>query len=235
MTISLFVFNSCGDDFEGTEELNYVTFGKSTYSAGVDVNGTAVVEIPVYTTNIVSSDRTFNVSVDQTKTNAAAGSYTVPTTVTVEGGKNEGILSVSLSDLNLGIGVNKLVISFDAAPELFKGGSTTINYIQNCTEVTGTLDITFDSYSSETSWEFIDSLGGVVLASPDYPDGKAPVSESITLCAGRDYTLVFYDSYGDGMNDGVNLGSYTLTIDGVVKVTGGGGFGDSESTAFDTK
>jgi hypothetical protein len=36
------------------------------------------------------------------------------------------------------------------------------------------------------------------------------------------------------MNDGTNLGSYTLTISGVVKATGGGSFGASESTDFDT-
>ncbi len=63
---------------------------------------------------------------------------------------------------------------------------------------------------------------------------KRPVSESIILCAGRDYTLVFYDEFSDGMDDGATLGSYTLTIGGVVKATGGGAFGASESNSFDT-
>ena len=36
------------------------------------------------------------------------------------------------------------------------------------------------------------------------------------------------------MDDGDNIGSYTLTIGGVEKVSGGGAFGASESSSFDT-
>ena len=80
----------------------------------------------------------------------------------------------------------------------------------------------------------IDSLGGVVASGGGYSRGQTPISEIITLCGGRDYTLVFYDAYGDGMNDGATLGSYTLTIGGVEKASGGGSFGASESNSFDT-
>lgn len=212
--------------------LDYVTFGTDTYSAGVDPGGSTTVDIPVYTAKVSGAATTFNVTVDGS--NAAAGSYDVPASVTIAAGTNEGILTVSLSDVNLGIGVNRINITFEDVAGAYHGESTTLEYIQNCNEVTATLDITFDYYASETSWEFIDALGGVV-ATKGYSDGESPVSESITLCAGRDYTLVFYDAYGDGMNDGDNLGSYSLTIGGTVKATGGGNFGASESNSFDTK
>lgn len=214
--------------------LDYVTFGTDTYSTGVDPGGSTTFDIPVYTAKVNSAATTYNVTVDGS--NAAAGSYDVPASVTIEGGTNEGILTVSLSDVNLGIGVNKITINFENVVGLNNGGSTTLEYIQNCNEVTGTLDITFDYYAEETGWQIIDALGGVVMSKPEgsYANGQAPVSENITLCAGRDYTLTFTDAYADGMNDGDNLGSYSLTIGGAVKATGGGSFGASESNTFDT-
>ncbi|WP_408025446.1 hypothetical protein [Tenacibaculum sediminilitoris] len=43
--------------------------------------------------------------------------------------------------------------------------STTVNYIQNSSEISEILDITSDGYGSETSWKILDSSGGVVKAS----------------------------------------------------------------------
>lgn len=222
---------SCEDTYL-PPTLDYITFGKTAYSTGVDVGGSTTVDIPVYTGAAASTDTSFNVIVDGS--GAADGSYSVPSSVTIAGGTNEGTLSVNLSDVNLGIGVNKVTVSFESAAGFSYGDPVSIDYIQNCNEITATLDITFDYWASETSYEFIDALGGVVASGGGYGDGQGPVSESITLCAGRDYTLVFYDVFADGMNDGTNVGSYSLTIGGVVVVTGGGSFGASESNAFDT-
>jgi len=230
---SLFVFNGCDEETPSTSDLNYVTFGGDMFSAGVDVGGSTTVDIPVYTTEIAGSAKTFNLTVDGS--DAATGSYNVPASVVIEAGTNKGTLSVTLSDVDLGIGVNIITIDFEEVDGLINGGSTAIEYTQNCTEVTATLDISFDYYSSETGWYIVDSLGGVVLSNQYGSDGIWTTSENLSLCSGRDYTLVFTDAYGDGMDDGTNLGSYTLTIGGAVKVTGGGGFGASESNAFDTK
>ncbi|GAA4280834.1 hypothetical protein [Gaetbulibacter aestuarii] len=236
--LALFTIQSCEDSLLEAD-LNYVAFGKASYSTSVPVSGSTTVDIPVYTSNITGADRTFNVAVDAANSTAAAGSFTVPGSVTIPGGTNEGTLSVALSDVDLGIGNNAVVIKFDMAEEgLNTGSSTTVNYIQQCEEITATLDINFDYYSEETGWYITDALGGTVVEAEagtyaDYKRGS--VSESITLCAGRDYTLVFTDEFSDGMDDGGVLGDYTLTIGGVVKVTGGGAFGASESTAFDTK
>jgi len=232
LLVSISLLN-CEDTLEPSA-LDYIAFGTDKYSTGVDPGGSTTFDIPVYTAKVYSAAKTFNVIVDGS--NAAAGSYDVPASVTVAAGTNEGILTVSLSDVNLGIGVNKIKINFEDVAGAYHGESTTLEYVQNCNEVTVTLDFNFDYYSDETGWFISDSLGGVV-ASKDaggYARGIWTASESIVLCSGRDYTLTVTDRYEDGMDDGTNLGSYTLTFGGVVKATGGGSFGASESNSFDT-
>lgn len=232
LTVSLFAFFGCekNEDIIAISEIDYVTFGNSAYSAGVDPGGTANVDVPVFVSNISSADRSFNVSVDPSS-DAAAGSYDMPATVAIPSGTNAGMLTVALSDVNLGIGVNNLVINLDLADGQFNGGSTTISYVQNCTEVTATLEITFDAYPEESGWYIEDALGGIVAsaAAGDYA-GQASATESIVLCSGRDYTFVFTDSWGDG-----TAGSYSLTVGGTEKASGGnsGNF-TSDPTAFDT-
>lgn len=238
LIIFSFVFLQNCEDEQFESSLMYVSFGDSTYSTGVDVGGSTTIDVAVYTSQIVASDVSFNVVVDASS-NAASGSYTVPSTVTVPSGSNKGVLTVALTDTNLGIGINKLVLKFDSVTAGYgNGGSTTVEYVQNCTEVTGTLALTFDRWGSEVSWNIKDALGGVVASGGGYSDTGSGTSTSdtiqITLCAGRSYTFTALDAYGDGWG---SVGSYTLTIGGVVKVSGDGtlgGTGVSETTSFNT-
>lgn len=238
---SIILFHSCEDD-QFSSSLAYVSFGDTTYSTGVDVAGSTTIDVTVYTSKIVASNVTFNVVVDESS-NAAAGSYDVPSSVTVPSGSNKGTLTIGLSDVNLGIGVNRLVLNFDSVAAGYdNGGSTSVEYIQNCTEVTGTVDLTFDRWGSEVSWNIKDVLGDVVASGGGYSDTGSGTSTSdtinITLCAGRTYTFTTTDAYGDGWG---SVGNYTLTIGGVVKVTGDGSLMDnggngsiSASAPFDT-
>lgn len=232
--LTVVAFTSCEEEMPAGQGANYITFGKTTYSTGVDVGGTKTFDIPIYTANITGSDRSFDISVLPTST-AAAGSYVVPSSVLVPAGSNEGILSVTLSDNNLGIGVNALRLSFEVVDGLSRGPNTVLSYIQNCTEVTATLTFAFDGYASEVRWRVVDVLGGVVASKPyaSYADGQASATETITLCAGRNYTLIVDDQYGDGLSWPTN-GSFRLTIGGVVKATGGGDYGASISLPFNT-
>ncbi|WP_339884689.1 hypothetical protein [Polaribacter vadi] len=236
LALTVLIYTGCEDEVPTPQSTNYIAFGDSSYSTGIDIGGATSVAVPVFTANVSGSDRSFDVSVDPAS-NAAAGSYTVPSSIVIPANSNTANLTVALTDTNLGIGVNNLTLNFVAAESLSTGASTTISYIQNCTEVTLTLDIEFDLYAEETGWAITDALGGVVAskAAESYVRGNAPVTETIVLCAGREYTLTFTDVYSDGMDDGTNLGSYTLSLDGETKVTGGGAFGASEATAFDTK
>ena len=237
---SIFLFQSCeNDQFESSH--NYVTFGSPTISTGVDPGSSTDVTIKVYATQTSGVDRSFNVAVDP-DSNAAAGSYSVPASVMIPAGAREGAFTVTLSDVDLGIGVNKLTLNFsDVLGGHDAGGSTTIEYIQNCTEVSGTLELGWDQWGSEVSWEIRDALDGVVASGGGYSNAGPVNSDTIaiTLCAGRSYTLITTDDYGDGWGA---PGNYTLTIGGVVKVQGdgslmndGGGNGAiSASAAFDT-
>lgn len=230
----LISFNSCTEEVE-PPQTNYITFGATTYSTGVDVKGSKTFDIPVYTANVTGSDRAFEVAVLPTST-AAAGSYTVPSTVTIPAGTNIGTLSVALTDTNLGIGVNALRLSFGPQDGLSRGPDTVLNYIQNCTEVTASLTLTFDLYAEETGWNIKDELGGVVAskAAGSYTRGQGPATESIQLCAGRNYTLTVTDAFNDGMNDGAFIGNYRLVIGGVTKVMASGNFTSSQTNAFNT-
>jgi len=225
-------FLNCEDTYL-PPALDYVTFETDVYSAGIDPGGSTTVDIPVYTAKVSGSSTTFNVIVDGS--GAAAGSYDVPASVTINAGTNEGILTVALSDVNLGIGVNNITIAFEDVAGSNHGESTTLSYMQNCNEVTGTLDLSFDNWGSEVYWEILDALDGVVASTAGYPDTALGTTDSvaITLCGGRAYTLYVEDGYGDGWGAG---SSYTLTIGGVVKVSGDGSVltPNGVSTAFDT-
>ena len=226
--VSVSLFN-CEDTLEPSA-LDYIAFGTDKYSTGVDPGGATTFDIPVYTAKVYSAATTFNVTVDGAK--AAAGSYDVPASVSIAAGSNEGVLTVSLSDVNLGIGINEITINFKDEAGSYHGESTTLAYVQNCTEIIATLDLSFDRWGSEVYWEIRDALDGIVVSTGGYPDtgpGTTTTdSVAITLCAGRSYTFLALDAYGDGWG-----GDYTLTIGGVVKFTGDGSTLDTTGVSID--
>lgn len=234
-SVAIISFSSCEESTVDALGTNFVSFESTSYSTGVDPGGSTTLDVDVYTTNITGSDRIYTITVDGSS--AADNSYTVPTSVTVPGGLNKGTFTIALSDTNLGIGINSLGISFEGSTKFYTGKPTEINYVQNCTEVTATLDLSFDRWGSEVYWEILDGLDGVVASTAGYPDTASGTtttdSVAITLCAGRAYTLYVEDGYGDGWGAG---SSYTLTIGGVVKVSGDGSVltPNGVSTAFDT-
>ena len=228
LLVSVSLFN-CEDTLEPSA-LDYIAFGTDKYSTGVDPGGATTFDIPVYTAKVYGAATTFNVTVDGAK--AAAGSYDVPASVSIAAGSNEGVLTVSLSDVNLGIGINEITINFKDEAGSYHGESTTLAYVQNCTEIIATLDLSFDRWGSEVYWEIRDALDGIVVSTGGYPDTGAGTtttdSVAITLCAGRSYTFLALDAYGDGWG-----GDYTLTIGGVVKFTGDGSTLDTTGVSID--
>ena len=232
LVTSVFVFYGCEQELE-PQNTNFITFADSAMSTQVDPGSSTTVSITVYTANIVSSDRSFNVTVDGS--GAPDGSYSVPSSVTVLGGSNEGTLEVTINDPN-NIAQNYIVISFVGSDGLFIGETaTTVTFAQSCNEVEATLVINFDGYGGETSWVVEDELGAVVASASlgSYANGQTSATETFNLCQGRTYTFTIYDDYGDGLSWPFN-GSYDLTVGGVSKASGGGDFGYSESTGFDT-
>ena len=109
------------------------------------------------------------------------------------------------------------------------GGSSCPPCEAACQEFT--LDIDFDNFSGETSWEVTDLFGNLV-DSEDYSSGLDATSESLCLDPGC-YEFTIFDSFGDGICCGFGLGSWTLSDDGG-PIASGGEFGSSESAFFCT-
>ena len=94
-----------------------------------------------------------------------------------------------------------------------------------------TLTIRFDNYPEETSWRIysgstIVASGGTYGSQPDGSTLNIPLN-----LAPACYTLVFYDTYGDGMCCSYGNGWYTLSQGSTVLVSGGT-FTSSQSTSF---
>ncbi len=95
------------------------------------------------------------------------------------------------------------------------------------------LSITFDNYPEETGWTLKNSAG-TIIDSANYstanPDGSTVTKTFSSLSAG-DYTFTITDVYGDGICCSYGNGSYTLSSDAGVIVSGGS-FGSSQATGF---
>lgn len=111
-------------------------------------------------------------------------------------------------------------------------GGGTIDPPPGCSNIN--LSITFDNYPEETRWEIVNSSGGVEFSGGPYSAQADGSTLNLTGCIDNGcYTLVFYDSYGDGMCCSFGNGSYTLTNTdtGTVLATGGS-FGSTQSNNF---
>lgn len=223
ISLSFFAFNGCSDD---EETINYVSFESTSYKFGVELDGSSTNDIKIYATKTTGADRTFNVSVVSDLSTADPASYEVPTSVTIPANTNVGTISVKVSDLNISENGETLVLRFDSQEGLFTGEDITLNIKQVCPFNEVVLDIQFDDWPEETSWELLDSEGNVIDSVPagTYA-GEKTLSKAFCLQDGT-YTFIIYDAYGDGTN------YYRLSYNGAILVEGGA-FGESEATTFD--
>jgi len=223
LTIGVFL-NSCSDEPEFTKNLNYITFEALSLDMGVDPDGTAEHEVKVFTTQVTGSDRTFNINVLEDVSTADPASYTVPATVTVPANSNVGIITIGISDINIGDAGETLVLDLAAEDGLFKGEATTINLSQNCYQNDVRISIEFDNWGSECSWELLNSADEVVGSGSGYADGDTGAFARFCLEDGT-YTFVINDVYGDGGS------TVTITNNGtaIVSIDPAYGFGTSET------
>jgi len=87
------------------------------------------------------------------------------------------------------------------------------------------INITTDNYGSETTWNLKNSGGAIIADGGPYADGtsaQAPVA--VTLDGSECYTLTVLDSYGDGMDSGFGVGSYSIIDQNGMTLTSGGQF-----------
>lgn len=102
------------------------------------------------------------------------------------------------------------------------------------------LTVTTDAFPEETTWRVTNSAGAIVASGgetygpPSSAASRGVVyTHNITLEDGC-YTFTIFDSYGDGLSDGVFVGGYSFVCGSIVYAQGSGSFsnGTFEATDF---
>lgn len=225
-------FVGCDSDDDFTPP-NYVNFERDNpVTVGVEVGGTATHEISVYTANITSNDRVFNLGANESTT-LDATAYTLPATVTVPSGTNEGTFTVEVGDKDLGLLGKKLIIDLEGTSEVAASTTPyTISVTRTCVGKEFVIAFEFDGYANETTWELLDSEGNVVVTGGGYEEGAESASRSLCLDQGT-YTFTVADEYGDGLTY-PEMGSITFTYAGevIAVLPGDYGYGTSVEITF---
>lgn len=233
--ILAFTFNSCEEEIE-TSELKYASFEKDNLNVGVADSGQSTAEFNIFTTNTTSSDRVFDIQVTEGST-ASPDFYTVPATVTVPGGTNKGVISVSLTDGTWLDSDHSLGLRLSSANDSQYVG-TDLNLIiyrlcPGATETKVKFDISFDKYPEEVAWRILNASGDTVMASATpfnfggYPAGTTG-STYVGFClTSGTYTFEIFDQYSDG------AGAFSLsTYDGITLVSSDGKYDGSLTAEF---
>jgi len=96
-------------------------------------------------------------------------------------------------------------------------------------------ELVFDNFPQETTWEFKDSQGEVVVSGGNYigfPDFSPPLDTVMTFPSGDCYTFNIYDAAGDGMCCSFGVGFWKISTDNEVIMGEGGTFTSQESLLF---
>merc|ERR1712151_372864 len=76
------------------------------------------------------------------------------------------------------------------------------------------LDLQFDDYPEETSWNIADSSGSTVLSGSNYFGfARKSITETSCLAEGDCYEFTLLDEYGDGICCDFGSGDYNIFID----------------------
>lgn len=210
------------------------SFDKETDNFEVE-DDTSTYEVTVQATSTSSVDRMVNIMVDEDATTADANQYSFSPTVTIPAGQLTGSTTLNFDYSILQFGdTRSLVFDLDLMDDQtinLARTSFALSFVKQCTLNEVVLDITFDDYPGETSWELYDLSTGVdLIASGGDYGGLTSIQEIFCLESG-DYGFVIYDQFGDGICCAYGNGSYSLTANGTV-IQQGGSFGGNESTTF---
>jgi hypothetical protein len=113
--------------------------------------------------------------------------------------------------------------------------SATFNGLSSATNGQASIDITTDNYGSETTWNLKEGSTTIASGGP-YADGSTTAQATVyaNLDASSCYTFTILDSYGDGINAGFGVGSFTITDAGGTVIASGGTFTTEEVATFET-
>lgn len=215
-SLAIISISSCEDSSLDVVDTSFASFTSTSMDIGVEAGSETSAEVNVYTTNKISSDRTVSVMVVAESTDADEGAYTVPSTVTIPGGSNVGVLKIDVKDVEL-TEDKVLVIRLMSDENITTGEALTIGLSQLCPNngVKLKVNLTFDGWPEEAAWRIKDADGNTVLASADpfsyggHAGETGPISIKECLPSGT-YTIDIFDQYGDGGT------GYNITANGIL-------------------
>lgn len=205
--------NSVFDTYSGTTVLS---LKNSTQNIGVCEPTQA---ITVQSSNVTNTDRTYNLTLNTTDTNALPNEYSVSPTVVIPAGEYSGSTDITIDFAAIPQdAVRSLVFDLEAPQDVIvTRGTTTIAYESVCQLNEVRVDLRFDDYPEEFAYIIRNSNNQIVDASVNASGGVAfgifadQTSFSKVLCLpSGDYTVTFFDAYGDGNTEGT--GSYGLVL-----------------------
>lgn len=203
-------------------------FEVSAQTVTVTEEGTTV-EIGVVSATRTNADRTIPIAIDVEST-GSSDDFTLGSIV-IPAGEHVATLEVTFDNFAgmVDCVTNTLILNLEAGQQGVNGAQQVIlSYVRDfeCPDLF--LNIEFDAYPGETTWEVTD-LDGNVLFDGDGGDGS-PVSENICVCPGE-YVFTIFDSFGDGICCAYGEGSYEMVYNGNVLFEGGE-FGSSSTHNF---
>ncbi|WP_435050672.1 hypothetical protein [Formosa sp. S-31] len=144
----VFSLTNCEDTY--VPELNYVTFEVDPPLVSVLKESATSIDLAVYSSKVLGSDRTFDIIINE-GTSLNPASYNVPSTVTIPANTNEGIITVTFSDDNLGESLETLVLDLNVEGEnIYSGNSISVDVQKKCPldgieALAGTYAVTFNA------------------------------------------------------------------------------------------
>lgn len=226
---------SCDSDnsFSTVSDYDFISFENDNVTFELDQDGESSQMITVYNSKTYSNDRTYNLEVLLESTTISAESYAVPASVTIPANERSAQFGVTITDNGFGSG-DRLVLGFADDNTALNPHPLQMDIVIVCPMNELILDITFDNYAEETSWELYTDITTTptLIASGSGYDDLDDQSIQQRLCIDNgDFGFVIYDVYSDGMCCSFGQGSYSLTVNGEV-IHQGGSFGASEVTTF---
>lgn len=223
---TLFMFLNCekNEDQITVSNINYVSF-EPAFEFGVDPTGTAVEQISIFTSTVLSTSKTFNIAVVEDQTTADPTGYSISSSViTIPASSNEGSIELSVTGSKIDPDGSVLVLEITSETGVIIGEPLVINLSQVCPYPETILNIFFDDYPEEQYWELYDANDVLLFEGGPYPD-QTSLEKALCLPSGS-YQIFMGDLYGDGG------GTYTLTYNGNVILERGGDYGTGETISF---
>jgi len=224
------VFTGCNinsvDEVSPTGDLSISFQSTSTYFDLTDATGEFVFDVVISSVTAADYDRTIIISVDENSTSSAT-EYSFTGNIVIPAGEVTAKTALT---------INADVVSINSLKTLtlvLDESSIDITYEKFCVTNHIILNINFDYYGSETSWDITDnSDNSIVFSGGPYSNSDTSYQEIMTLLDGE-YTFTIYDAYSDGICCDYGDGSYTLDLFGCdLNIVTGGDFDTSESTTF---